>query len=141
MTYYINIKEGEIRTVISALKRYNTMGTRYLFFTIFPLLQNGEFNNKDIHDNKFYIPSDKSFEFVYGKLYIDFYIYDGNKIDFVLNDRTKYVYYSLYQSSVKVIDGLPIIDENALFKYRMYKKLRNRQEEKICLKEKEKKTN
>ena len=126
MKYYINIAESEIRTVISALRRYNTMGTKYLFFTIFPLLQNGDFNNEHIQGNKFYIPSDKSFEFVYGKLYIEFYIYDGNKIDFVLNDRTKYVYYSLYQSSVRILDGLPIIDDNALFKYKMYKKLKNR---------------
>jgi len=126
MKYYINIAESEIRTVISALRRYNTMGTKYLFFTIFPLLQNGDFENEHIQGNKFYIPSDKSFEFVYGKLYIEFYIYDGNKIDFVLNDRTKYVYYSLYQSSVRILDGLPIIDDNALFKYKMYKKLKNR---------------
>lgn len=126
MKYYVNITDNEMRTVISALRRYNKMGTKYLFFTIFPLLQNGDFDNEYIQGNKFYIPSDKSFEFVYGKLYIDFYIYDNNKIDFVLNDRTKYVYYSLYQSEVKIVDGLPIIDDNALFKYTMYKKLKNR---------------
>jgi len=126
MKYFVDINEGDIRLVIRALRRYNTKGVKYLFFTIFPLLRDGNFENEEISNNRFYIPWDKSFEFVYGKIYVEFSVLENNKIYFILSDKIKYILYSLYHTAVQIVDGIPIIDENALFKYNVYKNIKNR---------------
>lgn len=128
MRYLVDTTIGDINILVRALKRYNKKGLVYLIFTIIPLLRSGEFNDEKIINNSIYIPFDKGFEHIYGKIHIEYYI-DDNKIGFVLSDKIKYVLLSLYRFDSDIIDGIPIIDDTALFKYRVYKSILNNRKE------------
>lgn len=120
MRYSVDTTQGDINLLIKSLRRYNKKGLSYLITIILPKLREGKFNSEELENNLIYIPFDRLFEFIYGKLYIEYYIKDG-EIKFILDDKTKYVIYSLYRANVSIIDGIPIIDDNALFKLEVYK--------------------
>lgn len=122
MKYSIDTTQGDINLLIKSLRRYNKKGLSYLIAIILPKLREGKFNSEELENNLIYIPFDRIFEFIYGKLYIEYYIKDG-EIKFILDDKTKYVIYSLYRANVSIIDGVPIIDDNALFKLEVYKNI------------------
>lgn len=122
MKYSIDTTQGDINLLIKSLRRYNKKGLSYLIAIILPKLREGKFNSEELENNLIYIPFDRIFEFIYGKLYIEYYIKDG-EIKFILDDKAKYVIYSLYRANVSIIDGVPIIDDNALFKLEVYKNI------------------
>lgn len=122
MRYSIDTTQGDINLLIKSLRRYNKKGLSYLIAVILPKLREGKFDSEELENNLIYIPFDRIFEFIYGKLYIEYYIKDG-EIKFILDDKAKYVIYSLYRANVSIIDGIPIIDDNALFKLEVYKNI------------------
>lgn len=122
MRYLIDTTQGDINLLIKSLRRYNKKGLSYLVAVILPKLREGKFDSEELENNLIYIPFDRIFEFIYGKLYIEYYIKDG-EIKFILDDKAKYVIYSLYRANVSIIDGIPIIDDNALFKLEVYKNI------------------
>ena len=122
MRYSIDTTQGDINLLIKSLRRYNKKGLSYLITIILPKLREGKFGSEELENNLIYIPFDRIFEFIYGKLYIEYYIKDG-EIKFILDDKAKYVIYSLYRANVSIIDGIPIIDDNALFKLEVYKNI------------------
>ena len=126
--YAFDSTYGDMNLVLKALKRYNKKGLVYLCFTIFPLLRNGDLDNELVKDGKIYVQSSKAFEYIYGKIIIDYKVVNNN-IYFKISDKLKYVLLSLYRYDSKIVDGIPIIDDTAMFKYNVYKSIINSKKE------------
>ena len=85
--------ENEFKKLESALKKYNMLAYKKLYFEYYPSLKSGELlgkevsSNGDIHEYEVNLPTDALFAKVHGEVKLH-YIVDENKKTITLSDLT-----------------------------------------------------
>lgn len=112
MKYVINKEDINYRLIVSTLKVYNMLQYKKLVFEIIPKIM-----NKEEVENPIYIKFSDVFEFVYGKVYIEYKIED-NKIKLDVLNRE--LFDKLHATLLKTYKGVPIISDEYISKVDFY---------------------
>ena len=111
--------ENEFKKLESALKKYNMLAYKKLYFEYYPSLKSGELlgkevsSNGDIHEYEVNLPTDALFAKVHGEVKLH-YIVDENKKTLTLSDLTpREILSEGHQSELVTYKGVMVSKEHA----------------------------
>ena len=127
---YLN--ENEFRKRERAIKKYNMLAFKKLYFEIYPALREGKFNgvlvgsSEDINKYEQTLPTDEIFKKIHGTMTLHYTVYEKEKVVMLDNLTPEDILTEGHQKELSKYKGIPISkshSETDMFKINLLKML------------------